>query len=63
MDKYGWTRNTKRSMLEKMNRKKATGSDGIVTEILSALEVFNFGKMTKVTEERYSSGHITRGRH
>lgn len=43
-----------RSALAKINKTKASESDGIVTETLSALDAFGIDKIMEIINERYN---------
>lgn len=42
--------------LAKLNRNKAAGPEGILTEMLTALDDFGIDKITEITNEIYSGG-------
>ena len=44
--------------LHKMKRNKAAGPDGVVMEIIVALEDFGINKLTEILNEVYYSGEI-----
>lgn len=48
-----------KSALDKINRNKAAGPEGILTEILSASGDFGINKIIEVINEIYDSGDIT----